>query len=243
MKKRILILLMIIILSGCTVKENISINADGSISEKTNISFDNEMAINYDTPTKYAEDFLKYYNNVIELKNYSYDIIENKNNTDVKFSRKTSKLCEGIKYGVFVDNLYSDIECSEDDYYYIIKSNSQQLLSKPMNEKRFDVQRVELNIKVPIPLEENNADNVSNNTYTWFFDENTDPNKSVYLKINKSSLENKNKVEKEQKTKEETIKKNVSNIKIIGVIVVIFALLILIVYTLYKKYKNNKLEY
>lgn len=243
MKKKILILLMLIILSGCTVKENININADGSVSEKTNISFDNEMAVNYDTPTKYAEDFLKYYNNAIELKNYSYDVSENKSNTDVVFNRKTAKLCDGIKYGLFVDNLYSDIECSEDDYYYIIKSNSQQLLSKPMSEKKFDVERVELNIKVPIPLEENNADNVSNNTYTWFFDENTDSNKSVYLKINKSSLENKNKVEKEQKTKEETIKKNVSNIKIIGVIVVIFALLILIVYTLYKKYKNNKLEY
>ncbi len=243
MKKKILILLMLIILSGCTVKENININADGSVSEKTNISFDNEMAVNYDTPTKYAEDFLKYYNNAIELKNYSYDVSENKSNTDVVFNRKTAKLCDGIKYGLFVDNLYSDIECSEDDYYYIIKSNSQQLLSKPMSEKKFDVERVELNIKVPIPLEENNADNVSNNTYTWFFDENTDPNKSVYLKINKSSLENKNKVEKEQKTKEETIKKNVSNIKIIGVIVVIFALLILIVCTLYKKYKNNKLEY
>lgn len=243
MKKKILILLMLIILSGCTVKENININADGSVSEKTNISFDNEMAVNYDTPTKYAEDFLKYYNNAIELKNYSYDVSENKSNTDVVFNRKTAKLCDGIKYGLFVDNLYSDIECSEDDYYYIIKSNSQQLLSKPMSEKKFDVERVELNIKVPIPLEENNADNVSNNTYTWFFDENTDSNKSVYLKINKTLLENKNKVEKEQKTKEETIKKNVSNIKIIGVIVVIFALLILIVCTLYKKYKNNKLEY
>ena len=89
---------MLIILSGCTVKENININADGSVSEKTNISFDNEMAVNYDTPTKYAEDFLKYYNNAIELKNYSYDVSENKSNTDVVFNRKTAKLCDGIKY-------------------------------------------------------------------------------------------------------------------------------------------------
>lgn len=243
MKKKILILLMLIILSGCTVKENININADGSVSEKTNISFDNEMAVNYDTPTKYAEDFLKYYNNAIELKNYSYDVSENKSNTDVVFNRKTVKLCDGIKYGLFVDNLYSDIECSEDDYYYIIKSNSQQLLSKPMSEKKFDVERVELNIKVPIPLEENNADNVSNNTYTWFFDENTDSNKSVYLKINKTLLENKNKEQKKNETKEKENKKTFSLVKVILTVLIVFLILGIISYSLYKKYKNNKLDY
>ena len=243
MKKKILILLMLIILSGCTVKENININADGSVSEKTNISFDNEMAVNYDTPTKYAEDFLKYYNNAIELKNYSYDVSENKSNTDVVFNRKTAKLCDGIKYGLFVDNLYSDIECSEDDYYYIIKSNSQQLLSKPMSEKKFDVERVELNIKVPIPLEENNADNVSNNTYTWFFDENTDSNKSVYLKINKTLLENKNKEQKKNETKEKENKKTFSLVKVILTVLIVFLILGIISYSLYKKYKNNKLDY
>ena len=112
-----------------------------------------------------------------------------------------------------------------------------------MSEKKFDVERVELNIKVPIPLEENNADNVSNNTYTWFFDENTDSNKSVYLKINKTLLENKNKEQKKNETKEKENKKTFSLVKVILTVLIVFLILGIISYSLYKKYKNNKLEY
>ena len=98
---------------------------------------------------------------------------------------------------------------------------------------------VSLSIKLPLKAEENNADTVSKNTYTWRFDKYTPDSKSIYLKINKKSFDD--------KMKELTIKnenrKKMKNIYAYVFIVIVSLVLIAFIYNIYKKHKENKMEY
>lgn len=237
--KNIILLLVIFILSGCAVEANININYDSTVDEAIKIAFSNFLAVNYDSPEEYAKSYLDYYNSAINYRDYEYIISENSNESYVSFRKKNENICDSIKYSLFSQYLYETIECQEDEYYVVIQSSGDQLISKPQNQKVFNVEDVVLNIKLPISAEENNADYVRDYTYTWNYDEETPINKNIYLKINKTALEqNKLRIEKEQsQNKTNNIFKIIIGI-IVFVIVIIFA-----GFTLYKKYKNNQIEY
>lgn len=239
MKKKISIFIILLILTGCTASANINIDYNGNIKEEIVINFENKKAVNYNTPTEYAKSFIDYYDNAIRYKKYSYQISENKNDTDVTFYKEENNICETIKYSLFSQYLYKNIECIEDEEYYTVESINDNLISKPLSEKKFDVTKVNLNITVPGGLVENNADNVSKSTYTWIFDQSTDISKKVYFKISKNRM-------KEEKQKEEL---KIHNKKVTNIGTKIFTIFIIILIIsisgmiLYKKYKNNRLEY
>lgn len=239
MKKKIIILIILLTLTGCTVNANVNIDYNGNLNEEIIINFKNKDAVNYNTPTEYATSFINYYDNAIRYKNYSYTISENKKDTNVIFSKKSNNICNAIKYSLFSQYLYNKIECIEDREYYTVRSIGDNLISKPLNEKKFDITEIDLNITVPGSLTENNADSVSKNTYTWFFNQNTMSSKSIYFKVSKNIM-------KQEKQKEESKIHNKKTIniwlKMFMVFISIF-LLLLIGIILYKKYKNNRLEY
>lgn len=240
MKNKILCLLVLIIfLTGCSVNADITIADDMKISENVSIAFDNSLAENYHSPGQYASDFLDYYNSAISLKNYNYKIEEGSVKTSVNFDKKSKNICDNINYSLFSQYLYKNINCIEEDGYFIVKSEGNQLISIPQSKKKFNVENVVLNVKLPISAIENNADDINGNIYTWNFDENTNSDKSIYLKISKKSLEE-NKVTYEKK---EQTSKTIKNVVSILVVLVILIIICIGANTLYKKYKENKLEY
>ena len=239
MKKKILFILVLVILSGCSVNANININYDYTVDEKINIAFSNLAAVNYDSPKEYAKSYLDYYNPTINLKKYSYEVKEGNENSNVIFSKSTDSICDSINYSLFSQYLYDDIKCLEDEYYIEIKSSGEQLISQVQSKKVFNVEELVLNVELPVEAEENNADIVSENVYTWKYDQDTSVKKDIYLKINKSNLKsNKETIEKQKETKEMTEK-----IFLVLSIFTIIAILLIIILSFYKKYKNNKLEY
>lgn len=244
MKKRIVILILTILaLAGCKANANIAIDYNGKVKEEIKISFDNSEAVNFKNPTLYAKSYINYYKSSLDLKKYSYIINENKSDTDIIFSKSSDNVCDGIKYGLFQQNLYNSFECVEDDYYYVVKSVGEQLISKPLSQKKFNIENVALNITSPVVLEENNADKTDGNTYTWYFDENTSSDKSIYIKISKDAL-NQKKSETIAKAESKKKKDRIIEIaKTILVIAVVFGGIMFIILKFYAKYKNNKIEY
>lgn len=237
--KYLLVLLIIILLTGCNVTSSIEVDSDFNIKETTNISFNNKLADAYYSTSEYAKNFTDYYKSAINIKNYNYDIVEGKENSSVIFTKQSNDICKQINESLFSQYLYKDVKCEEDDNYIQINSYGEHLLSLPENKKKFDVDEVNLKITLPVKAEEDNADGVNNNTYTWVFDKNTSKSKSIYIKINKEDI----KEEKKQEIKRNERKKTVSKIKLIGVVIILFTILIVVFYMLYKKYKSNKLEY
>ena len=237
--KKIILILVIILLTGCKVNSNIEIDYNYNVKEKIDIIFSNSLAVNNSSPKRYAEDFLEYYKPVIDFKKYNFEITEEKDESYVTFSKDSKNICDNLNYNMFLPYLYKSIDCFEDDSYIILKSKGEQLISKPLSEKKFNVEEVSINIKFPIPLEENNADKVKDNTYTWNYDLNTDASKEIYLKLDKNKI-----IEKQQEVVKKEKTSNVLNkVGIVSLIVVIIIIISFISYTLYKKYKSNQLDY
>lgn len=238
--KKMFLLLILIVLSGCSVTANIQLNNDSTMDESINVAFNNSLASNYDSPEEYAKSYLDYYNSAIKYRNYEYDFLNQDDNISyVNFTKNNKSVCDSIKYSLFSQYLYETIECNEDDYYIIIKSRGNQLVSQPQNKKVFNVEKVILNIKLPISAEENNADYMEDYVYTWKYDEKTAVDKNIYLKINKTTLEqNKLRIEEEKQQN----KTNNTIIIIVGIVAFII-LIVSISFVLYKKYKNNQIEY
>lgn len=237
--KKIFLLVVLIILSGCSVTADININYDSTVDENIKIAFSNSLAVNYDSPEAYAKSYLDYYNSAINYREYEYTISENSNESYVNFHKSSENICDNIRYSLFSQYLYETIECQEDDYYVVIKSSGEQLVSQPQNKKVFNVEDVTLNIKLPISAEENNADYVKDYTYIWNYDEETSAQKNIYLKINKTALEQ-NKLDILENEKQ-----NKTN-HIIQIVIGILLFMIIAIsmgFVLYKKYKNNQIEY
>lgn len=237
--KSIFIIIMIFLVTGCTVDANVKLNYDYSVNEEIKIYYDNKLAVNYDSPSDYAKNYISYYNSAIRLKKYNYEIIDGKEESLVKFNKKEKNICDSIKYSLFSNYLYSDISCEEENGFYTIKSVGNQMITLPQNQKKFNVEKVRVSVELPISADEHNADNVSGTTYTWLFDEDSRNDKSIVLKISKNQLEkNKKDVERKQKNKEVYDK-----IKIVTVILLVFVIISTTCFILYKKYRSNKIEY
>ena len=240
MKNKILYLIIVVIfLTGCSVDADITINDDMSIKENVSIAFDNSLAENYDSPGQYAADYIEYYNSAIELKDYSYKIKESNVNSYVNFSKYSKTICDNINYSLFSQYLYKKINCINEDGYFIVESEGEQLVSVPASKKSFNVEKVKLSVNLPVSALENNADEVNGNSYIWYFDENTSSDKRIYLKISKNDLEEKKSALEETDVKKQSLKKAL----LVMVVVIVGGAIIYTASVLYKKYKENKLDY
>ena len=104
---------------------------------------------------------------------------------------------------IFNQYFYKHIDCEEDDVFITIQNDTPFLTKN--NEEDYsnpiDLSDVHLAITMPFRAYENNADEISGNTYVWKFD-NNEEEKNFYLKIAKNDLiEAKEKMENQIKEK------------------------------------------
>lgn len=236
--KKIFILCIIFLLTGCSIETEIFVKPNETMNEKIKIKFSNNFTINYDNATQYAESYLDYYKKSLDLNNYEYEIKESKNATEVDLIKKSNNFCDGVNNNLFSRYLYTTIKCTENDSFYMIKSVGSQKISLPQNQKEFNIENLKLKITLPIKAEENNADEIDGNTYIWKYDENT-KDKNFYIKISKTALENNRKLLEEQE-KSKALKNKIITISTVIIILLALGIVSLI---FYKKYKRNKIDY
>lgn len=237
-KKIILIILIIFIMSGCTIKTEITMMDDGSIKENVNIleSMSN-IASDKDKFEKKVNSYLKDYKKVLTKTGYNTSIMYGeKSLSGVQFKNNYKNICHYFSKNLFTFRIYNDISCNEDDYYIEIKSNTPYPVYCSDCVDRISLQDAKFIINLPINALEHNADIVNENTYSWEFNKNTDSSKNIYLKIDKQKLKE---YQENKKSSEEIAYK----MKIILAIILILSILIGTCIILVKKYKKNKLEY
>lgn len=241
-KKIIFLLILMLFVSGCKVRCNINVSPDGSVIEKINITElkNSEYSSDFDY-SKYIDEEIDYYMALIIYGNYNYKKINDNNSFGVEFNNSYDNICSYFQDTLFNQYFYRHINCEDNDDYIVIV-NDTPFLEKHDDEdysNPIDLNDIKLSISLPIKATENNADYVKDNVYTWEFDENTSSDKSIYLKINKVSLE-KNKIIVEKKEKNKVI---FSKVIYIFVVIIVLGVVVLIINALYKKYKENNLEY
>lgn len=229
--KKIFIIFVILILTGCTVNVDFKIDDQLNINETINIDFDNSLASNYFTPYDYAKDSVEYYYDKIYENNYSYSIKQKDINSSVIFTKKSENICDNVN-SYFSKELYENINCTSNEEYIVIESEGVQKLSLPMKYKTFNVENLSISVTLPVKATKSNADIVNESTYIWKYNKNTSGDKSFYLKISKEELENK------------LARQKIDKVLDVGkVIVVILLIGFSTGIVLYRLYKKNQIEY
>lgn len=215
MKRKLELLFILILLSGCTVNYNVKFDGstvyesiDGTVSNFELLDDENRTDVNpyyyrlyFDQSPLIDDDNVLYKKEIKDLDNeksfnFSYTYFNN-------FSK--SKI---------INYCFSEKVIDEDDSYYHIK------LSGDFNCLYSD--SVTINVTSDYKVFEHNADKVKGNTYTWIIDKNTNADIDFGVsKIIKSD------------------EKDVSYFKLIAFI--IFIILSLITYFLYRKKESNNI--
>ncbi len=240
MNKKILILVLaIILLTGCTAKSEVKVNYNGNVSEKVTV-LSNTVAFKND---KYSikqmiEASISNYLKALEFRGYKFETVEGKKESGAYFTNNYNNICSYFQNTGFNQYVYQHISCVEDDKYIIIKNDTEYIPYCENCSNWPSLNKIKLELTLPVNALENNADSINNKTYIWNYDENT-TNKDFYLKISKQEL-NKNKITVMKQNKDKKVKNMI--IVVFGIALVIGCITIISL-ILYKKYKNNRLEY
>lgn len=240
MNKKILILVLaIILLTGCTAKSEVKVNYNGNVSEKVTV-LSNTVAFKND---KYSikqmiEASISNYLKALEFRGYKFETVEGKKESGAYFTNNYNNICSYFQNTGFNQYVYQHISCVEDDKYIIIKNDTEYIPYCENCSNWPSLNKIKLELTLPVNALENNADNINNKTYIWNYDENT-TNKDFYLKISKQEL-NKNKITVMKQNKDKKVKNMIIVVFSIALVIGCITIISLI---LYKKYKNNRLEY
>lgn len=240
MNKKILILvLVIILLTGCTAKSEVKVNYNGNVSEKVTV-LSNTVVFKND---KYSikqmiEASISNYLKALEFRGYKFETVEGKKESGAYFTNNYNNICSYFQNTGFNQYVYQHISCVEDDKYIIIKNDTEYIPYCENCSNWPSLNKIKLELTLPVNALENNADSINNKTYIWNYDENT-TNKDFYLKISKQEL-NKNKITVMKQNKDKKVKNMIIVVFSIALVIGCITIISLI---LYKKYKNNRLEY
>lgn len=236
--KKILILLIIIVLTGCSANASVTVDEKGKVKEEVDVLIPSELISNKkDRIESYVNTAISSFKPVLERRGYSTSIINiPSGKSGAHVYNSFDNICKYAENTIFSQYLYNNIKCTEEDEYYELKSTTDHIKYCSDCNDWPAIENVNLKITLPVKAEESDADEISGNTYIWKYDEDTLDSKTFYLKINKEKLK-----ESEKKLKNKTNFKNIT-VKITLIVAIIFSFLI-IFSKLYKKYKNNNLEY
>lgn len=232
MKKKILtLILLIFMVSGCSVEVNLDIS-DNKIKESNDITVLENAIYTKEILRTSFRDYIPIYSSDLIV-----DTVPDQPFSDVLYYNKnTIDLGNGYRFNYSYDfdiDKYGDARTIKDgfrDYSYSYRNDIISLSTDNEGLIYFNdyplLEEVTVNIKTDYLVEENNADSVNGNTYTWVF--NKDSKKSIDIVIDTS------------KSGDRVLGiVNVSTVITIGVVIGI--VLIILVLLLIRNRKNNKI--
>lgn len=233
MKKQIknfILLLIVFVVSGCSVQYNLTINEDSSVSEEV-IASEKTNRLESKTRLKGADAY-NYLYNMFKRPNEDISIsFKEKNNITYGVANTTHNSLDEYS-GKFRSDIFEKVEITKDNDTVTITANQKAPISSN-SASSYVYDDITINITLPFTVIENNADKVNRNTYTWNIKKDSNL-KEIKLTYREKSLANRANINinnKEYSIKYEYI--------IIGIIVLSIA--IIVIYVVIKNKKNNTL--
>jgi len=163
-KKIILLILVTLLFSGCSVKYNLYINNDLSVNEKVTATENtNSLRIKTgETPKLAANSLFDLYK--IDGVNYSFSTTEKETSTTGMASTSFNSLEEYEEY--FTSDIIKEVNISKKDSYITLEFKQDVALSEYAS-RSLIYDDIEINIEIPFKVTENNADSIDGNVYTW----------------------------------------------------------------------------
>lgn len=172
MKRKILCLLLLIFLTGCSTEYNLEFK-DGKFKDNVKIGqFDSNKIGDFDTlepVATYVDKETQYY-----ALNYKDNYLYLNHEYTINDYKKAAALIE----------CFDKYEITDDEKYYYIHASGE---FKCLSYLGYKNDSVKVNFTTDLKVESNNADSISNNVYTWTFNDNNYKNKEIIIKLIKKN--------------------------------------------------------
>lgn len=217
--KKLIILFIILLTSGCTIKYNITIDKN-YITEDINMVIDNAIL----NETTYNELTSKTNNVYLNTHEY-YKVNHNKDDNNLNVNYRYNHKINNYQNSKVINWCYHDKEIKIENNHLIIATG--KVFDCANGESKSSIENAQINITTKLKVIENNADEVKDNTYTWNINKENYTNKPIKMNV--------------ELPKDNTalIKSTKETILIYAVFIVPIAILLL--YLLWKKKKTNKI--
>lgn len=199
MKKIVILVGIVFLLSGCNITYNLEIN-NQEFKENIKIVENNKEAWNLPLSVLTVEEFYEHYKDKPIPISVNSPIVSESNEklNDVQYYKKknlTSEDSLGLSYkydmtqsqfndSFFIHYAYNRFLVGTVDDHIIISTGENFKLYEQYN----NLDKVTVNIKTNHKVIDNNADEINGDTYTWNITKRNASNKSIYLEIEKDQL-------------------------------------------------------
>lgn len=184
MKKKLILLIILFIVTGCSSTTEIEISKSGVVKEKINLK---EHIKNIEetgqSAQQYIDGTLDVFKGNLKLDNYKYSTFLEDNYMKAKIYNKYENLCDYIKNGQSSNFVFSDISCVKTDDYYELNGISDYFICDDDCYEYPEIYDLKLTIILPEKALLNNADEVNGTNYTWNFSVNDSKPKQISLKL------------------------------------------------------------
>lgn len=187
MKKIILLIGIVFILTGCSVEYNLTIDKNLKAIEELEMTGTKDFFDIYykDSKLSVVSMLLEDNKSILDKNDYKYEIVDDAT-PYVKASKTYDNLEEYCNNTIFYKQYFDKVECSVNDGVLTFKTiGFHQVEDDP---ERFDIKNLVINLKTDYNVE-SNADVAKKNVYSWYID-NTKEDYSMNFTIDSRSLAN-----------------------------------------------------
>lgn len=176
--KFLILLVLVIILTGCKGEYNLTINNDLSISENVNLYIENK-------DDAYEKTLALFENNNID--DSKYNVSQNEEYVNIKYNEEFSNFEDYILNSKFYSRLFKNEDFKKNTKGMSYKGLANLKLDDNTDSSVLDnsyyITDLKINLKTPFVIKDSNADSIGDKTLSWIISED-DTFKNISFRLN-----------------------------------------------------------
>lgn len=192
MRKIVVLLLAVLLITGCSVKYNLVINQDLTIEENANLTGTDSFFANYYKTTKknVVKSMLDVYQDILKENGYTYNFVDDKT-PYVNVTKKYNNIGDFTKKSILFNDYFDEVKYTENGSIKKIETVGFNANNSD-NPDRFDVKELEIAITCPYKVKNHNATHVNTETNTFYYELNENSEYKILLEFDSSRKFNPN---------------------------------------------------
>ena len=171
--KVLFLLLVLVLITGCSGTYNLKIDKDLSVKEELNVVLENEA-----TSFEEFNSLLK--NNKIDSNDYK--LVTQGDNLNLSYSHEYNSIEEYLLESKVYKQLFDNISYDTDRKDFTLEAKNIFNLDNPNMNNSKNAKLLQINVTTPLYVIDENSDSISENTYSWTIDNKT-KEKDLYIEF------------------------------------------------------------
>lgn len=164
--KKIIILLLVFILSGCTSDYTLTLNEDSSVNEKAIIEIEDSEE-NYDKINELVQNA----ENDNKVSSKDFKVVREVENIKITYNKDYENIEDYLLNSIMYKQVFNDIDLNKKNNKITLETEA-LFMDKNLsinNDNIYDFNNLQVNITSKLPIIYQNADKMGDNTYTWIY--------------------------------------------------------------------------